>query len=146
MINVYRTHIIAIADKSSSVIKVVFEADNQSDLEELKQNFNQKIDKNYFESTNPNISKLLEQYLAQSTNFLSPKTKKLLINKKYDKVYENSLKNLYNPAIIQLNTFDKDPYLLLDDFIMSNIKNHNEINFAGNKFIFLYNSLIEIDC
>ena len=126
--------IIAIADKSSSVIKVVFEADNQSDLEELKQNFNQKIDKNYFESTNPNISKLLEQYLAQSTNFLSPKTKKLLINKKYDKVYENSLKNLYNPAIIQLNTFDKDPYLLLDDFIMSNIKNHNEINFAGNKY------------
>lgn len=56
--------IISIADKSSSVIKVVFEADNQSDLEELKQNLDKLIDANYFETANPNISKLLRLYLS----------------------------------------------------------------------------------
>lgn len=126
--------IISIADKSSSVIKVVFEADNQSDLEELKQNLDKLIDANYFETANPNISKLLRLYLSQPENFLSAKTKKTFKRKKYNDVYKMGIENLYNPTTIQLGTFDKDPYLLLDDFIMSNIKSKDEVNFADNKY------------
>lgn len=111
--------IISLTNKSSSVIKVVFEGDN---IEDIKYQFIDEIDKNYFEYDNFNVSDLVNKYLSQPSNFLSDKTKRLLINKKYDEIYQNSIERLYGVSAIQLNSLDKDPYMLSDDFILSNIK------------------------
>ncbi|MBQ1612617.1 MAG: hypothetical protein II085_03995, partial [Alphaproteobacteria bacterium] len=95
--------IISVANKSSSLIKVVFEADNQSDLEELREAFNKRIDTEYFETNKPDISKLSDKYLSQPANFLAEQTRQLLKDKKYDEVYSRSIEKLYNPVGIQLN-------------------------------------------
>jgi len=130
--------IVSIANKSSSIIKVVFEAKNQSDLNELRQNFNKQIDTDYFEINKPDVSKILDTYLSQPTNFLSEQMRTLLIDKKYDEVYQKSIESLYNPTGIQLNTLDKDPYLLIDDFILSSIKMPNSIDYLdGNYYDFV---------
>lgn len=128
------TDIVSIANKSSSLIKVVFESDNQSDLEELKKNFNKQIDTEYFEVNKPDLSKILDKYLTQPTNFLSEQIRNLLMNKKYDEIYAKSIENLYSPTTIQLTTLDKDPYLLLDDFIISSVKMPNSIDYLDGKY------------
>ena len=126
--------IISIANKSSSLVKVVFEADNQYDLEKLKQKFIEQTDTDYFELNKQNIKELLDKYLQQPGNFLSKETKKLLTEKNYNEIYYKSIGNLYNPSKIQLSTFDKDPYLLLDEFIFSNIKISNSIDYLDGKY------------
>ena len=128
------TDIVPILNKSSALLKVVFESDNPSNLEELKQSFVKQIDSDYFEIKKQDISKLLDKYLSQPTNFLSDKTKQLLKDKRYDDVYTKSLENLYNPTGIQLTSLDKDPYLLVDDFIMSNRRISNNIDYFDGKY------------
>ena len=128
------TDIASIANKSSSLIKVVFESDNQSNLEKIIQDFNKQIDTSYFEVNRPNVSKILDKYLTQPTNFLSEQTRNRLIDKKYDEIYNKSIESLYNPTGIQLTTLDKDPYLLLDDFILSSIKMPNSIDYLDGKY------------
>ncbi|MBR6098603.1 MMPL family transporter [bacterium] len=128
------TDIVPLANKSASVIKVVFEADDEDSLETLKEKFTEQIDKNYFEINNPDISPLLEQYLKNPTNFISDETRKLLKNKKYDEIYSKSIETLYNPTGIQLSPLDKDPYLLLDDFIMQNRKMSPDLSEEENKY------------
>ena len=114
------TDIVPIADKYASVIKVVFESDTPEQLEKIKKDFTSSLDKNYFETDTPNFSGLIENYLSHPANFLSETDRKLLTQKRYEEVYAKSLETLYNPAGIQLTSFEKDPYLLLDDFLMSN--------------------------
>ncbi len=128
------TDIVSIANKSSSVIKVIFENDNQEDLDKLKHDFIKQIDTDYFEITTPDVSKILNKYLLQPTNFLSKETKILLKGKKYDEIYAKSIEKLYNPTGIQLTTLDKDPYLLLDDFILSNRKISDKIDYLDGKY------------
>lgn len=128
------TNIAPVADKSASLIKVVFEANDEKDLDTLKTNFTEKVDKDYFEINKPDITGLLKYYLAQPTNFLSYDTRELLKNNKYDDVYSKSMASLFNPTGIQLSTMDKDPYLLFDDFIMSNKKNYESVNNIDDKY------------
>ena len=123
--------IVNITNKSSSLIKVVFEADSEDELDEIILNFENQIDKDYFEASKPDPKKLIEKYLSQSANFLSDKTKALLKEEKYDEIYANSMNMLYSPAGVQLSTIDKDPYLLFDDFILSNKKISEKDNFDG---------------
>ena len=132
--------IIPIADKSASVIKVVFETDEN--LEGIKNEFENKLDKNYFEIYKPNNSELLNKYLSNPTNFLSDNTRKLIQLKKYNEVYEEGLKRLYSP--VQISQIDKDPYLVLDDFLNS-LGNNSEIYFDGKYYDFLQVKFINFD-
>lgn len=116
------TDIVPIADKSASIIKVVLEAENETSLEELKNNFISSIDTQYFEINNPDVSGLLKKYLSSPTNFISNPTRKLLKSQKYDELFTQRVAELYNPAGIQLSPIDQDPYLLFDDFITQNLK------------------------
>jgi len=125
------TNIIPIANKSASVIKVVFESAEEKSLEELKNKFIEALDTKYFDVNTPNVSGLLKQYLSNPTNFLSEPTRAMLKSKKYDEVYSKSIMALYNPAGIQLSPIDRDPYLLFDDFITQNsqlTQNTNQFN------------------
>ena len=126
--------IVPVANKTSSVIKVVFEADSQDEIKEIKNKFIEKIDKNYFEINKYDFSDLINKYIKTPENFLSAKTRTLLKNGNYDEVYNNSKEALYNPSEIQLTTMDKDPFLLFNDFILSNQKIKFEQNYIDGKY------------
>ena len=128
------TNIIPVANKSASVIKVVFEADSEKNVENLKEGFIEKVDNKYFEINKPDTSKLIQTYLKEPTNFLSYKTRELLKGEKYDEVFNQSMETLYNPAGFQLSTMDKDPYLLFDDFLKENRRITNEITEDDGKY------------
>ena len=111
--------VVDIANKTSSSIKVIFEADEKEELDEVYEKFQNEIDTNYFKLNKNDVSRLIDLYLLEPTNFLSQNTKKLLKEKQYDKVYINAMRELYSPAGVQITEFANDPYLLLDDFILS---------------------------
>ena len=114
------TEFVPITNKSAAVVKVVFESDSRENVEKLRDNFIAQTDKNYFENKSLNISKLMNQYLTHPTNFLSNHTRYMLKSEKYDEVFEKSMESLYSPTGLQLTSMDRDPYLLFDDFIISN--------------------------
>lgn len=115
--------ILLISDKSSSVIKAVFEGG-----ETQKENFLQKLDPEIFEVNKIDFSKYVSEYKKSSNNFLSDDDKKLTENKKYNEIYNNALKELYNPLSFQILPFDKDPYFLLQNFLIKNKLPKNENN------------------
>lgn len=128
------TNIVPLADKSSSIIKVVFESESIAGLEKLKNTFVSSLDKTDFEAVEPEVSKLIGQYLSNPANFLSYNSRKLLGEKKYDELYAKSLESLYNPAGIQLTSIDKDPYLLLDDYLLSNKRISEGSSYIDSKY------------
>lgn len=117
---VKNSRIIDIADMQSKSVKVIFESDDENSLEELKQNFVDEVDKKNFLPANLDFLRLLDWYSNSPVNFISPQTRKLLLEKNYNAVYEQSLARLYNPAGIPLVEVSKDPFLLLTDFLLSN--------------------------
>ena len=126
--------IIPLADKTSSLIKVVFESDSNEKTKEIKDNFIKNIDKDYFEINKYDFSSLVNQYTEHPENFLSDRTRELIKNEKFDEVYENSIEALYNPSEIQLTTMDKDPFLLFNDFIFLNQKIKLGQNYIDGKY------------
>ena len=116
---VNKTNIAKLADKTSSVIKVVFEADSEEKLSEIKNNFLSHTDKDFFEVITPDYSLLTNFYKNAPVNFLSYETRKALKNKNYDEIYQKALTELYSPISFQLTDFEKDPYFLQTDFIKS---------------------------
>lgn len=126
--------IIKISNQSASKIKVVFEAGSKKNLEQLEQNFIENIDKNYFQITDLEISKIFKKSLSSPSNFLSSKTKNLLKAEKYDEIYQKSLEKLYNPAGISLTDFEKDPFMLFDDYILSMQTKSVKTDFDNGKF------------
>ena len=110
--------ILSVTNKFSSVIKVVFESKNENPSD-IKNEFLKNLDTTYFEIITPDFTKLLNKYLEAPTNFLSEDTRKQLKQKKYDDIKQKALETLYNPIGLQLTEFDKDPYMLLSDFLMN---------------------------
>ena len=128
------TDIIKIADKTASDIKVVFESDSEKELNNLKEDFIKKVNSNYFELQKFDYTGLISTYVNSPTNFLSYNTRILLKNKKYDEVYAQGLNRIYNPVSIQLSNLDKDPYLFVDDFILSLPQDSAEVRNNNEKF------------
>lgn len=118
------TVIVSLADKTSSNIKVVFEETRVNDSKgtnaKIKEEFIKNLDKDYFKVIQYDTKGLISQYLKAPSNFLSPAVREQLKSKKYDEVFEKSFSSLLEPAGIQLSPLDTDPYLFLDDFLLSN--------------------------
>lgn len=127
-------NIVQIANKSASVIKIVFESDSEKNLVKLKENFTKNIDREYFETDDTNLSNLFKLYLSAPSNFLSAKTKKLLKSGEYDEIYQKSLEKLYNPAGISLTDFEKDPFMLFDDFVLSQNGYFQSVSYQNGKY------------
>ena len=125
---------IPIANKSSSAIRVVFESNDEIKLNNLKDNFEKQIQNSDFEILTPDFNKLLSVYTKYPTNFLSDNTRNLLVSNKYNEVKDNAIQELYNPIGIQFTELDKDPYLLLSDFIKSKSTKETENNFNDEKY------------
>ncbi len=132
--------IVKVGNKSASVIKIVFESEDEKKLEKLKNDFIKNVDMNYFQIENRDVSKLLKKYLSAPQNFLSDKTYTLLVKGKYDEVYNQSIEALYNPMSLYLSSFEKDPFLLFDDFIGS-LKSISEPVYSYNGKYYEYTTL-----
>ncbi|MCD7878798.1 MAG: hypothetical protein LUG16_02555 [Candidatus Gastranaerophilales bacterium] len=133
------TDIVKLANKSLSLIKVVFETDDIESLNKIKQSFTENINKQEFEIITNNSESILNLYLSAPENFLSYNDRQLLKNKEYEKLYHNSLIKLYNPVEVQFAAFDKDPYFLLNSFLVSLIPNSKteDLNNKSYDFIIL---------
>ena len=100
------TNLIDIANKSTSIVRIVFESSDIDSLENLKDEFNSSINSKYFDSSNIDSNSILNIYKENPSNFLSRKTREYLKTKKYSTVKENALMELYNPINIQIVDFD----------------------------------------
>lgn len=125
------SNIITLSDKTSKTIHIIFEDEDEDNLESTKEDFLSEIDPENFEAININPEKLFRYYVSQNGNFLSPLTKELLKNQNYEIVSQMGLERLYNPASFSLAGADKDPYGLLTDFVLSNDRSHK--NFIDGK-------------
>lgn len=109
--------IILISNKSLLITKVIFEG---NDISKLKEKFLKKMNNDFFEVNEFDFSNIFSEYKKSNSNFLSDDDRDLLKNKKYDILYKNALEQLYNPISIQIIPFEKDPYFLFTDFLLSN--------------------------
>ena len=127
--------LLKLANLSSSTINVIFEADDYEDLALVKEKFVENFDFGNIKFADNDFSKILEIYKNNPENFLSKNTKKLLSEKKYSEVANESLKRLYNPLAIYIQTPDIDPYLLVTDYVMSlqnsTFTNREAVEFDG---------------
>lgn len=128
------SNILEVADKSASIIRVIFEAESENDLTTIKSNFINNINSDFYNSYSSEINDLISYFTSAPTNFLSYKTRKLLKNKKYDEVYQNALMELYNPLNVPLTEFHNDPYFLLTDYMKSQNFNFSNSNYLDNKY------------
>ena len=128
------TSILNVADKSASVIRVIFEAESENDLTTIKTNFTSNINKDFYNSYTSEINDLISYFTSTPTNFLSYETRKLLKQKKYDILYEKALMELYNPLNIPLTELNQDPYFLLTDYMKSQDFHFNSFNHLNNKY------------
>lgn len=128
------TKILQIMDKPSKTIKVVFESEDEDELQKIKQSFIELIDSKTFEVQSYDYTKLLDYYTENPINFLSAETRKLLLQQDYNLVYEQALARLYNPTGVMLVELEKDPYLLLTDYLLSNNINSEKKYFDGKYY------------
>lgn len=91
------------------------ESENYFDLQILKDKFLSEAESYLIEEND--YQKLLEDYKKRPKNFLSDKTRQLLINKNYDTVFNNSQEALFNPFGVFLLPVNEDPMFLFSDFI-----------------------------
>ena len=133
------TSILEVADKSASVIRVIFEAETETALTTMKTNFVNGINTSFYSSYNTEINDLINYFIASPTNFLSYETRTQLKDKKYSEIYEKALMELYNPLNIPFTELYKDPYFLLTDYMKSQNFKMNESSYIDGKY---YDSMI----
>lgn len=107
--------LIKTAEKFSSSVNIVFEAEDSFEAEILKDDFlndfgTEKISHFNFEN-------LLSDYNSARPNFLSEKSRKLLLHKKYDDIFKQAEEILYNPTSVIISEPKDDPFMLFSDFI-----------------------------
>ena len=125
--------IVSLSDKTNLTVKVVFEAENEQKLNEIKNNFFSKLNENDFSKSKFDTSKLLKWYLISPNNFLSYNSRKLLKERKYTEFERSATEKLNNPSFVKLVPYENDPYFLLDDFLKENLEQKKIANF-DNKF------------
>lgn len=125
--------IIPLSDKTSSAVNLIFEQNDEDELEDFEHNVLNEINPEHFEIADIDVSKMLDGYSSSPSNFLSEKSRSLIARDEYEKVYTEGLERLYNPVGITFSDVSKDPYSLLSDFLLSNKLNF-QITQIGDKY------------
>ncbi|MGN0013813.1 MAG: hypothetical protein ACI37T_00165 [Candidatus Gastranaerophilaceae bacterium] len=107
--------LVKLSQKYSGTVNVIFEAQNYFDCINLKDSVIAQINTNLIEEDN--YQTLLAEYKKYPQNFLSDKNRKLLLDKDYNAVIENSNEALFNPFTVFLLPVEKDPMFLFTDYI-----------------------------
>lgn len=111
--------LVDLSSRFSAKINIIVESNDFEKAEEVSKTIYAKIDKTKMQSSDANITEIIEEYEKYHNNLLSNQTRKYLINKQYDKVEENAYEALYNPVIPPVGSIEDDPFLLLTDFVMN---------------------------
>ena len=82
---------------------------------------------------------LMSDYNSSKTNFISEKSRKLLLNKRYDDIFKQSREFLYNPTSIIVSEPKDDPFMLFSDFISNLMQKEVRYNadFGGKGYAVL---------
>ena len=138
--------LVDLSSRFSAKVNVIVESDDPQKAENTSKMFYAQIDKNKMQTSDVNITGILEDLEKYHNNLLSNKTRKLLMNKQFDKVIENSYETLYNPVMPPIGSIDDDPFLLLTDFVM-NLSGNTQMptNFSPIQYNDKYYSLIKLD-
>ena len=138
--------LVDLSSRFSAKINVIVESDDSEKAEEISKTFYSKIDKTKMQSSDANITEIIEDYEKYHNNLLSNQTRKYLINKQYNKVEENAYEALYNPVIPPIGSIEDDPFLLLTDFVMNlNGNSQTPANFTPIQLNDKYYCLIMLD-
>lgn len=111
--------LLKLSKRASNKVNVLFETTDYYENEDLKADFISNLKTDKFMIDNLEFTSILNLYKENPHNFLSPHKRILLLNKNYKYVDREALEDLYNPMGVMLETPDKDPYLLLSDYIKS---------------------------
>ena len=138
--------LVDLSSRFSAKINIIVESSDFEKAEEVSKTFYAKIDKTKMKSSDANITEIIEEYEKYHNNLLSNQTRKLLIDKQYEKVEENAYEALYNPVIPPVGSIEDDPFLLLTDFVMNlNENSQAPSNFTPIQLNDKYYSLIMLD-
>ncbi len=111
--------IVTLSNKYSSKINIIIECNEAGDCETTNEKIFENIDKNIFKSESADIKPILDGYKKYSRNLLSDNSRKLLLNKDYETIKQQSFERLLNPLGVSLLPIEEDPFLLFTDYLMS---------------------------
>ena len=113
------TILVDLSKRQSNKINVVFESEDYEKLNDAFKNFFEKLDKNAFYTDNTDVVPMLETYKKYRSGLLSQHSASLIKTNQYETLKQEAYERLYNPMGLTLLPLDKDPYLLLTDYVMS---------------------------
>ncbi len=127
--------LMSLSDKYSSRINILFESDDYDSIEDAKEEFLEELDKSKLKMDD--YSTILDDYKQYPHNFLTPQTRQLLKEKKYDIFEKQSLEKLYNPMGITILAPNEDPFVVFSEYLMSlkgNSYSESELIEHGGKY------------
>ena len=113
------TILVDLSKRQSNKINVVFESEDYEKLDYAFKNFFEKLDKNAFYTDNTDVVPMLEAYKKYRSGLLSQHSANLIKTNQYETLKQEAYERLYNPMGLTLLPLDKDPYLLLTDYVVS---------------------------
>ena len=131
--------LLKLSNQSSLMVNVIFEGKDYDELSSVKNSFEENFNFENIKFVENDYSQIVDIYRDNPVNFISSKTYNLLLNKKYDVVANNSLNLLYNPMGFYIQTPDKDPYLLVTDFVLdvqnSKLVTRETVEYEGKLYL-----------
>ncbi len=127
--------LVELSKRQSNRLNVIFEGPDYESVESAFETFDEKIDKNLFSADNTNVSEMINTYKRYHNGLLSSNSAKLIKAKQYETIKQQSYERLYNPLGLNLLPLDRDPFLLLTDYLLSlgNERNSQETE-KDNKY------------
>ena len=113
------TILVDLSKRQSNKINVVFESEDYEKLDYAFKNFFEKLDKNAFYTDNTDVAPMLEAYKKYRGGLLSQHSANLIKTNQYETLKQEAYERLYNPMGLTLLPLDKDPFLLLTDYVVS---------------------------
>ena len=113
------TILVDLSKRQSNKINVVFESEDYEKLDYAFKNFFEKLDKNAFYTDNTDVVPMLEAYKKYRSGLLSQHSANLIKTNQYETLKQEAYERLYNPMGLTLLPLDKDPFLLLTDYVVS---------------------------
>ena len=113
------TILVDLIKRQSNKINVVFESEDYEKLDYAFKNFFEKLDKNAFYTDNTDVVPMLEAYKKYRSGLLSQHSANLIKTNQYETLKQEAYERLYNPMGLTLLPLDKDPFLLLTDYVVS---------------------------
>ena len=129
--------LVKLAGLSSRYLNVILVSDSEEGLEELKELLPQTAE--------IDVKEVTDVYRDYPENFLSEHSRKLIENRDYKSLEEESLARVYNPLGIYIAPPNSDPYLLATDYALKNSKNEDLKKIDGQFYLLMRYKIKSLD-